>query len=421
MRRTHLFSAGSNARGQLATGDCEDAHRFSPCSFETSTPGGLPAEIDGVVQIACGANHTLALLKNSVNGRLELWGCGDGSRGQLGTPPSSSLPTVQFRPLSLQHDLSDYSIKSVASGWETSYLVLSKSEADDIILSFGSDDFGALGVSQTKQERIGQVNNIKLPLPGFIVCEKPHKISVTSLAASVHHVIAVVCISQDDQTRTVVYGWGTSRVGQLGHLVKSGRPLPFTPTPVIVYEDPLSCQTISCAVGTHHTVLLDSEFKVTGLGSNRKQQTTGLEHIHGASSIGCTWNGSYVLVPNERGWSFLATGVNNKGQLGSSQPEDPPAGLPAIVQFPFTNATHELIKFVCGSEHVLCLFTLKNTPGPQSEVWGWGWNEHGNMGLGHLDDVHVPVKVWPPSEQQAPLESVDIWAGCGTSWLACLR
>ena len=38
-----LLSAGSNARGQLATGDTEDAHTFVPCTFAGCEPGALPA------------------------------------------------------------------------------------------------------------------------------------------------------------------------------------------------------------------------------------------------------------------------------------------------------------------------------------------------------------------------------------------
>ncbi|KAK7695291.1 hypothetical protein QCA50_002481 [Cerrena zonata] len=419
MSHLQLYAAGSNARGQLATRDCEDAHTFTPCSFGDLTTEIQPLHVNSLVQIACGANHTLALLKRSTDGTTELWGCGDGSKGQLGTLPSSSS-TTEFRLLSLKHPFPGYSIKSVACGWETSYLVLAKPQEDDVVVSFGSNDFGALGPSQTTEIAIGRVNHVQLPLPPSVINTKPYKLTVDSLSASVHHVIVTANIFQDNQARTVVYGWGACRTGQLGTLLKSGRSISFSPNPVIVYEAPLSGQIASSAVGTQHTVLLDSASKIFSFGSNRKQQLTGVEALKNVTHIGCTWNGTYVAVLDGGQWSILATGDNNKGQLGSPQSPDASLALPRAVHFPFTTQSHSLIKFACGSEHILCLFTLKDSAQPKSEVWGWGWNEHGNLGLGHTADVNVPMRIWSSSGDSTQPDGVNIWAGCGTSWISCL-
>lgn len=64
-----LYSAGSNARGQLAHNSEEDSHLFRPCTFADET-GGWP---DGskFVSVAAGANHTL-LLVSSEGGSLSL-------------------------------------------------------------------------------------------------------------------------------------------------------------------------------------------------------------------------------------------------------------------------------------------------------------------------------------------------------------
>lgn len=424
MSRSQLYSAGSNAKGQLATRDCEDAHTFTPCSFGDYTPGALPVNIDKVVQIACGANHTLALLKLSADSGLELWGCGDGTKGQLGILPSPS-PIVEFQPLSLQLPFPGFSMKSIASGWETSYLVLSTPEEHDVLVSFGSNDFGALGCSQTKEEKREPAYYVRFPLPAFLDAREPYELTIDSLSASVHHVIAVANISQADRSRAVVYGWGTSRTGQLGNILKSGRPVPFTPSPVIVYEAPSAHQLIHSAVGRQHTALLDTASTVLGLGSNRKQQLARVDTLQNVIHVACTWNGTYCVVSYDKNqWSVLATGDNSKGQLGSPQSLDTPQSLPRAVQFPFSTHSHEFVKIACGSEHILCLFILKDSTGragrPKSEVWAWGWNEHGNLGLGHTADVNTPVKVWPSSEISTQLDVIDLWAGCGTSWISCL-
>jgi protein ATS1 len=74
-----------------------------------------------------------------------------------------------------------------------------------------------------------------------------------------------------------------------------------------------------------------------------------------------------------------------------------------------------VVDFACGSEHVLCVL---ESEGGHAEVWGWGWNEHGNLATGSLDDVKVPVRIWPSLPAQAKEKVVGVWAGCGTSWIA---
>jgi len=61
----------------------------------------------------------------------------------------------------------------------------------------------------------------------------------------------------------------------------------------------------------------------------------------------------------------------------------------------------------------------------EQKLLGWGWNEHGNMGLSHTEDVTSPTLISIPSIS-TPSTTIDadqlkitgIWAGCGTSWVA---
>ena len=69
-----------------------------------------------------------------------------------------------------------------------------------------------------------------------------------------------------------------------------------------------------------------------------------------------------------------------------------------IVVFPSTlNTTHTTVQIACGSEHVLALVKSldQDSATPTSQIWGWGWNEHGNLGLGDTEDVKLPVRIWP--------------------------
>jgi protein ATS1 len=423
-----LVSAGSNAQGQLATGDCEDTHGFIHCRFQECEPGHFPGGTESVVQIAFGSNHTVLLLDRaqgtSTALKRELWGSGDGSKHQLGLSVEESTPV--FVPLDIglaQLGLQDYRLKLVAACWETSYIVLEHPERSDVLLSMGSDDFGDLGIGGLNRtsKPSTQIHQVEID-QDCTASAHPLSVRIVSLVSGPHHVIARLSIELADHTvQERLVGWGTSRHGQLGELknVETGRPLVFVNSPTFVSLATHSSFT-TFALGNQHSVFLSSG-RVLGLGSGRRGQLTGLEHLRDVSAVDCTWNGTYAVVRSDGTWSIISTGANHKGQLGRHTPELQDGKdiiTPGPVDFPFTSTTYELVKISCGSEHVLCLFSVRDLPhrGPvRREVWAWGWNEHGTLGTGDTEDRSLPVKVWPV-EAGSP-EAIDIAAGYGNSWI----
>lgn len=441
MSSLSLFSAGSNARGQLATGNLEDAYYFRPCIFSGVAPGDLPPRTIAIEDISCGANHTLALLLRN-DGKTELWGCGDGSRGQLG--PSyvavteeaggeTANATAVFRLLDLNlhafksHEgvsLHEYTVRLIAAGWETSYTVLSCPGRDDVLLSMGANDFGNLGVggtrSQTSQGDTRPPINV-VPLRGPIQVEDVETtLTVLELSTGPHHTIArFLLASPDGSTETHVVGWGTARHGQLGPMSDdAGRPLPFTPHPVLV---PISSSghVTQLALGNQHTVCLLSSATLLAMGSNRKGQLSGLDDLCDVERIGCTWNGTYALLGSGE---LVATGSNTHSQLGRGTGGQGLEETIGPVSFPLGPDAGRVVQMACGSEHVLCVVERAGNAEavPRREVWGWGWNEHGNLGTGGTEDVDVPVKIWPRYGDEEGWVA-NVWAGCGTSWILVQR
>ncbi|KAF7332612.1 RCC1/BLIP-II protein [Mycena kentingensis (nom. inval.)] len=372
-----LLSAGSNAHGQLSNGSTDDSHVFRPCSFEG---GGFP---DGwkLVDLAFGANHTLALLEDVDTGKNALWGCGDGRKGQLGP---SYVATTVLKPLHLPlaPNLVGHAPRLIAAAWETSYVVLSAAGKDDILISMGSNDFGVLGVGVKSVQPLNVVD-FKPVLGG-------RGLHISAIAAGPNHVAALLRFAGSED---LAVGWGASRHGQLGDATT-----PFATVPTVLR----GVSATSAALGHQHTLLLDAGGSVHGLGSNRKQQL-GLDAVRDARSVQCTWNGSYIVTINGH---ILSAGSNIHGQLGRDTGTLAPLDR---VTFPFDPSAHELLQLACGSEHVLAAF---RTPQSTVEVWGWGWNEHGNLGSGNTDNAGLPQKLW-----SSETLDVKIWAGLGTSWV----
>ncbi|RDB28740.1 Secretion-regulating guanine nucleotide exchange factor [Hypsizygus marmoreus] len=435
MSSSILLSSGSNAHGQLSNGTVDDSHEFLPCSFYSFPPGTMPPQTRRVVDIASGANHTIILLETyDSSGALQtdIWGCGDGSSGQLGATYKAGEPSAIFRPIELslgREGLDGHHVKLVSACWETIYVVLDGEGKGDILLSLGSDDFGHLGVGDVNK---GKGREITKP---FHIVEFRHltieglsftdaTITIQSITSGQRHVVACLQVSWNHgRTRNCMVGWGASRHGQLGIHAKDGRPIPFLSTPSIVYIDDPNDPTTSTALGNQHTVFLHASGKVTALGSNRKGQLNRLENAQRVTSLGCTWNGTYVLVRRDDGnTQILATGSHAHGQLGRKLTIRPSSvnfpSLAPVELDPSSNNGH-VSAIACGTEHILALVS-----GPAevsgTSVWGWGWNEHGNLGTGTTDNVFVPVKIWPlasKDETQASHKAIAIWAGSGTSWI----
>jgi protein ATS1 len=432
---TTILASGSNAAGQLANGTTIDSHTFTPCLFEDYAEGAVRSSASHRVQdIASGANHALILIeRRDIAGEIlmELWGCGDGSKGQLGpsylndTACAGGVSTSTFRRINLplhEYGLDEYVCRSVASSWQTSYVVLSCPGKSDVVLSMGADDFGALGSGETKQPGFLHLINFSHILPADTV-----GLVVESIAAGPRHVIVYLeCTLMNGTTRRLLAGWGNSRHGQLGNGITSSLVFPRLISPDDA-EDPV----VSLGLGVQHSILLHASGRASSFGSDQKRQLHGIDTVTDVKAIACTWNGTYLAVGSEENWRVLATGSHAKGQLGCAMPSDPNSRGDislAPVQFPFTASTHRLLAMTCGSEHVLCLFAV-TSPNVDcddgTEVWGWGWNEHGNLGIGSTCDVVLPQKIWPNNTGSDELSSqataVGIWAGCGTSWIAISR
>lgn len=384
-------------------------------------------------------------------------------------------------------------------------------DLDDVLLSFGANDHGELGIGGLNSDAagsssavVGKVHVVDWPVANL------RRWSVQQLQASQRHVVAVLCAldtasgaTEDSRGEQKVIGWGASRHGQLSGRSRVDRQEecarraneaggtiteasiatspsgsraatrggtrgparrrnlypPVTTSPTIIdltLDNEISFQgtrVAQIALGASHTLILLEDGRILGLGSDIKNQIGEIESRFGggedglkADVVGCTWNGSFALgqkFPNDAqvdraglsastSWRIASTGSNTHGQLGRGRDVDDDAqevcatakDLDILFDGSISNATPS--KLVCGSEHGLLLLSSANDPQANSRLIVWGWNEHGNLGLGDLEDRYEPLEVGEKSwrmmlgdavSKEEAGRVVDCWAGCGTSWM----
>ncbi|KAJ3180742.1 hypothetical protein HDU87_001855 [Geranomyces variabilis] len=361
-----LWACGSNAHGQLASGCKEDAHVPVRCLFASSSSSPSPLLNDYPIAIAGGANHTVfATTAGSV------YSAGHNAAGQLG------LPNVDLDHTAFTQVATDFlpAAVDVACGWDHT-VVLTRTGT---VWVFGSNSHGQLGIPSVTPHTSTPTLVAGLKDVNTIACGLRSTIAVTSSGA--------------------VYAWGSNRHGEL---IASGPAIIATLT--LVTDLPAPVQSVAC--GFSHVVYVMADGRVETRGRNRHGQLCGAGlTVSDAPAAACFSGWSFSgLVDDEKG-SVYTWGRNDHGQLAhGGTAAAVTVGAPALSSLP------PMRQIACGSEHAL------GVTADGSACFAWGWNEHGNCGVGHTDDVLVPQKVvldQDRDKQQSGTGQEVMVVGCG--------
>ena len=317
-----LYVFGSNGEGQLSI----------PAEDIVNTPtraDSWPSEEGqrGIKVVRGGDNHTLILTDSG-----KIWGTGDNRKGQLGVHYATRPRLEGFE------ELRDTVVFCAATCESSAYITYPKALHPDpartMLTTEGASQWGELGLGSTTNTADtveGTTNQQSLP----------H--SILDFAAGAWHYIAIL-------SSGAVYGWGKSRLDQLGPILSTQQRItnpthieesfPFQPIKVVCGKD--FTYLASHPSDGHHAILGRDKF---GIKSNLPP------HIRNWKDIGATWHAIFVLFHDG---SLTAWGKDNMWKLV-------PEGLPLIE------------RIAVGSEHVLALTR-------DGKMISWGWGKHGNCG-----------------------------------------
>lgn len=254
----------------------------------TATPAPTtPPSLTGVVAVAAGLNHSLALKDDG-----SVWSWGQNASGQLGT--NTTADAKQAAQLTA---LAGQSITAIVSGHNHSLALRS----DGAVYAWGANGSGQLGD--------GKTSNLKAPV---LV---PALGNAVAVAAGAKHSLVL----RNDGT---VWGWGANNAGQLGDGTTTNRTAP-------VQVSGLSGM-LAIAANGEHSFALRNDGTVWAWGSNSVGQlgdgtTTNrtmprlVANLVGVTAIAAgTSHGVALRVIGD----VLAWGSNWTGQLGDGSRTD---------------------------------------------------------------------------------------------------
>jgi alpha-tubulin suppressor-like RCC1 family protein len=327
---------GDNYRGQLGTGTPDQA----------PTPAVVVGATD-VVAVAAGSYHSLALTSS---GTVLSWGAN--IRGELGDGTTTQRETAAPVP-----GLTD--VVAIAAGGFLSMAITS----DGSLWAWGWNEYGQLGDGTTTDVAVPQ------QVPGLN--------DVTTVAIGLAHVVA-------RRADGSVVTWGMNYARQLGNstVVSPG----VTPAPITGLTD-----VVAVAAGIDHTTVLLQDGTVRSWGGSGKTGSAPATFLDyraapgpavspaSAGVVAVSASASHVLALTDAG-TVLSWGAGQYGQLGNGG--NTGSATPSVV--PGLAAVRQVVTSSNDSSYAL------RTDG---SVVAWGSNDNGELGEGSTASRRSPVAV----------------------------
>lgn len=476
-RSTHylLVVAGSNSDGQLSLGHREDTNVFQKAIRESNDLHDTVFPPPGwkIHQLSSGSGHTVAIIAHeSSNSAIfesssQVWYVGSNANGQLGVA-NAHFSALMFSLVDLNDLLgrrTDHHVlpKMVSCGWDWTVIVLDGSHGnfdDEVVVLGTNNDFGQLGIGKGKTQEA--VHSVAL-IPSDIKLDR--RVHVETVACGVRHslVICTLIPPDDHEYRHVLLAWGAARHGQCGQVQSAGtghkaESVIWKPRIVKQWSSTTFVRgdnRVQVAAGKEHSLVcvplhwspLDGEegmrryeaeekntIHLYGFGSSKYGQLDVFDmraqspsNCHGNAylshglfprtlSAQCTWNGTSILQWSEEKNVVRLSGNNSHGQLANHQ-ETGTSTQCATIQMESAHSRETCL--ACGSEHGLLLVHKERLSSPT--VYGWGWNEHGNLGQGDQEDRLSLTRIPFSDVDGISVRPRDVWAGCGTSFVQVTR
>ncbi len=330
---TSLYMWGDNLYGQI--GDGTQVQRNIPTKIDVDGDGIKGNE--KIIDVNLGEYHSSALLDNG-DGTQSLYMWGKNNYGQLGMGFANSSIVLKPKKIDIDNKPGGEKILGVSLGYNHSSVVVDNGNYTQSLYVWGNNFYGQLGDGSVGND-IYEPTVLDIDGDGTPGNEK-----IKNFSFDYNHSLAIL---EENTSGDSIYAWGDNRKNQINSSSSSKISTPYlidlnnNGNP---YEDEIS----NVALGENNSAVLTSEPD----GNNTL-------YIWGSNLRGQLADGTFdnSLYPK-------AIDVDNSGTPGDEKIKD--------VDF--------------GQNHVLAL--LEN-----NQLYGWGQNGIGELGIGEYGDRNKPVLV----------------------------
>ncbi|XP_068626747.1 RCC1-like G exchanging factor-like protein [Battus philenor] len=332
-----------------------------------------------VTQIACGYGFTVAAVKTDEQHKV--FGTGINTDSQIGYhAPRMGHPLellVSPAPIYIPYKSLETKITRLAAG-----------RAHTVLLT---DNEGVYTLGNNAYGQCGRKINPKEEYRGSMVSYNIKKLGQEN--------IVDVCCGQDhtlfltESGKVYACGWGADGQTGLGNYKNQAIPAPVQGD-ITTERIVKVASTVDCVLALNDKGELfgwgNSEYGQVPMTSNCDQVNTSYSLLSFTRGLGkivdIAAGGSFCLIVNEQGdvfvWGFGLLGLGPSVQQSATPKQIPPA------LFGRNEFNPEIVveKVACGIGHLAAITD-------QGDLYVWGRNRHGCLGLGHTKDQHFPLKV----------------------------
>jgi len=354
------------------------------------------------------------LLVQNSQGQKQVYAWGANKVGQLGLGHDNDVNRPSLLPF--PDSLANWTLNNMVASVVTTFAIFQNAEGQSQVYAWGANKFGQRGLGHTKH-----VNRPTL-LPF------PDSLANWTLNSIVYRGSNFFAIFQNAQGQSQVYAWGYNRFGQLG----LGHKNPVNRPTLLPFPDSLAHWTLNNMVANGASIFAifqnaQGQSQVYAWGANKFGQL-GLGHDNDVNrptllpfpdslanwtlnSIVCRGSNFFAIFQNAQGQSQVyAWGTNGFGQLGLGHNND--VNRPTLLPFPGSLANWTLNNMVASEASTFAIF--QNAQG-QKQVYAWGDNRFGQLGLGHNNDVSCPTLLpFPDSLAHWTLNNIVCGSGKGS-------
>ncbi|GAA0434071.1 hypothetical protein Acor_08400 [Acrocarpospora corrugata] len=357
---SHVTSWGSNYYGQLGDGSTQEVHATPVLAGRTDLQ---------FTDVALGGSHAVAKAADGT-----VWAWGFNTSGQLGDGGVVNRSNTPVRVVGLTN------VVAVYAGGAFSMA----KRSDGSVWAWGSNVAGQLGIG-------GGPNR-------FAPVQVPALTGVLKISLGGRHGLALLGNGH-------LSSWGDNANGQLG----TGNTVPrATPGAVVSLVG-----VVDLAAGDTHSLAATNTGQVRAWGRNDRGQlgngtTTPatvpalVPGLTGVGSVATGWSYSLALSGTGQVWAW---GDNDRGQLGIGSSNGYRATPDRV------RGLTNIVGIASGQYFGLA----RSGAGQNSNVWGWGGNDFGQLGLGVLGDRDLPVPI------PALAGSLKVTSGPQSSFAAAIR